>query len=142
MTYKSRHWTVAEWDCLGREENEYAWTENGRLCTSDARTANLFKILDMLRDWNSNWVVNSTNAGYKSGYRTPSVNAEVGGEYNSWHTKGCAADMHILNTDASASDLAATILVAAEAYGLEDQLGIGCYGDWVHIDTRGYTSRW
>ena len=140
--YKSKYWSVAEWDCLHRESNPYAWTENGRLCTEDERTANLFKILDMLRDWNSNWVVNSTNAGYKSGYRTIQVNAEVGGADGSLHTKGCAADIHIANTDASAEDLMATVLVAAESWGLQDSLGIGCYGDWIHIDTRGYTSRW
>ena len=36
--YKSKHWTVNEWDCLQRSENTFAWTEGGRLCTDDERT--------------------------------------------------------------------------------------------------------
>lgn len=24
----------------------------------------------------------------------------------------------------------------------EKYLGIGYYGDWIHVDTRGYSSRW
>lgn len=72
--YVSKHWSVTEWDCLQRSRNEYAWDENGRLCTNDEKTANLFRLLDMLRDWNSNWVINTTNAGYKSGFRTIEVN--------------------------------------------------------------------
>lgn len=140
--YKSKHWTVNEWDCLQRSENPFAWTEGGRLCTNDERTANLFKILDMLRDWNPNWVVNTTNAGYKSGYRTPYINALVGGVEGSLHTQGCAADIHIAGQDDTDTALADTVLVAADAWGLKDKLGIGYYGDWIHIDCRGYTSRW
>lgn len=140
--YKSKHWTVNEWDCLQRSENTFAWTEGGRLCTDDERTANLFKILDMLRDWNPNWVVNTTNAGYKSGYRTPYINALVGGAEGSLHTQGCAADIHIAGQDDTDTALADTVLVAADAWGLKDKLGIGYYGDWIHIDCRGYTSRW
>lgn len=141
--YVSKHWSTKEWDCLGRAENEFAFdNENGRLCTNDERTANLFRILDMLRDWNPDWVVNTTNAGYKSGYRNLEVNAEVGGEENSLHTQGCAADIHITSEDATDEALADTVLAAAEAWGLSDKLGIGCYGDWIHIDTRGYTARW
>ena len=82
--YVSKHWSVTEWDCLQRSRNEYAWDENGRLCTNDEKTANLFRLLDMLRDWNSNWVINTTNAGYKSGFRTIEVNLAVGGEPNSY----------------------------------------------------------
>lgn len=141
--YVSKHWSTKEWDCLNRSENEFAFdNENGRLCTNDERTANLFRILDMLRDWNPDWVVNTTNAGYKSGYRNLEVNAEVGGEENSLHTQGCAADIHITSEDATDEALADTVLAAAEAWGLSDKLGIGCYGDWIHIDTRGYTARW
>ena len=50
--YVSKHWSVTEWDCWRRSRNEYAWDENGRLCTNDEKTANLFRIFDMLRDWN------------------------------------------------------------------------------------------
>ncbi|WP_306542066.1 D-Ala-D-Ala carboxypeptidase family metallohydrolase [Phascolarctobacterium faecium] len=142
--YVSKHWSVTEWDCYKRSQNEYAWDNKySRLCTNDINTANLFKILDMLRSWNSNWVINTTNAGYKSGFRTIEVNLAVGGESESYHIKGCAADIHIAGQDDTAEALADTVLIAAEAYGLEGQLGIGYYSDgWIHIDTRGYTWRW
>lgn len=140
--YRSKHWSVTEWDCLRRSRNEYAWDEDGRLCTDNEKTANLFKILDMLRDWNPNWVINTTNAGYKSGYRTPEINREVGGEENSYHVKGCAADICIAGQDDTDTALADTILVAADAWGLKEQLGLGYYGDWLHVDLRGYTARW
>ena len=142
MLYKSKHWNVAEWDCLGRTENEYAWTEDDCLCTDNENTANLFKILDMLRDWNPNWQVNTTKAGYHSGFRTIEINEEVGGEVGSYHTRGSAADICISNEDDTDEDLANTVLEAAKCFGLEDGLGIGYYGDWVHVDYRGYTSRW
>lgn len=133
--YTSKNWSTREWDCLGRSENEFAKDNaEGRLTTDNENTANLFRVLDLVRDWNPNWVVNTTNAGYKSGYRTPEVNSEVGGVWNSYHTKGCAADIHIAGQDDNAFALAETIRVAAEAWGLEDKLNIGHYGDWIHIE--------
>lgn len=140
--YRSKYWSVTEWDCLKRSRNEYAWDEDGRLCTNNEKTANLFKILDLLREWNLNWVINSTKDGYKSGYRTIEVNLAVGGTAGSYHTRGCAADIHIAGQDDTAKALADTVRVAAEAWGLEDQFGIGLYGDWIHVDTRGYNSEW
>lgn len=140
--YVSKNWSVTEWDCYGRSQNAFAWdNEEGRLCTNDVKTANLFKILDMLRSWNPNWVINTTCAGYKSGYRTEEVNAAVGGEYNSYHVRGCAADISIWGQDDRDTNLADTVLAAAKAWGIDDQLGIGYYGDWIHIDTRGYPAR-
>ena len=69
MKYVSKHWSTTEWDCYQRAENEYAHDNSeGKLVTEEEGTANLFRILDMLRDWNPNWVINWTNAGYKSGY--------------------------------------------------------------------------
>lgn len=141
--YRSKYWSVTEWDCFGRDRNEYAWDEGGLLCTNNERTAKLFKILDLLREWDPRWVVNTTSAGYKSGYRTERVNAEVGGEPGSYHTKGCAADIHISGQDDHPDALADTALVSARAYGIEGELGLGLYPDgWIHIDTRGYTIRW
>ncbi len=139
--YTSRHWSVTEWDCFQRSRNPYAWDDaGGYLNTDNEETANLFKILDMLRDWNPNWIVNWTNAGYKSGYRTRSVNQEVGGVPNSNHTLGCAADIHESNTDASAEALAGAIKAAAKYNGLEDKIELGIYQDqgWCHIATPGY----
>lgn len=141
--YRSKHWSVTEWDCYGNAQNPYAWDdETGHLCTDNERTANLFKILDMLREWNPNWRVNMTYRGWNSGYRDAYVNARCGGVPDSYHMRGCAADIHIGGQDDTDTALADTVLVAAEAWGLEDKLGIGYYGDWIHIDTRGYTARW
>lgn len=147
--YVSEYWSVTEWDCWQRSRNEYAWDNaDGKLCTTDKATANLFRILDMLRRWNPNWVINSTQfysdfqTHFKSGYRTPEVNAICGGETGSYHTRGCAADIHIMHQDDTAEALADTVIAAAKSWGLEAELGIGYYGDWIHIDTRGYTARW
>ena len=134
--YTSKHWSVTEWDCLQRSYNEYAWDdENGRLNTDNVDTANLFKILDTLREWNPHWVVNWTQAGYKSGYRTPEINAEVGGVPTSNHRFGRAADIHESNTDATAEALAETIEAAAKAWGLENSIELGIYQGqgWCHI---------
>lgn len=139
--YRSKNWSVTEWDCFQRSENPYAWDdETGHLCTDNEKTANLFKILDMLRDWNPNWIVNWTSAGYKSGYRTKSVNREVGGTESSNHIYGCAADIHESNTDASAEALAETIKAAAKYNGLEDSIELGIYQGqgWCHIATPGW----
>lgn len=141
MSYTSKHWSTTEWDCLQRSSNPYAYDDaNGHLTTDNDKTANLFRILDMLRDWNPNWIINWTNAGYKSGYRTEAVNTEVGGVSTSNHLYGCAADIHESNTDASAEALAETIKAAAKYNGLEDQIELGIYSGqgWCHIATPGY----
>ena len=141
--YVSRNWYTSEWDCYKRSENEFAWSsEDGHLCTDDERTAELFEILDLLRDQNPDWQINTTNAGYKSGFRTVEVNFEVGGEEGSYHTKGCAADICISTEDATDEELANKVLFVASFLGFSDELGIGYYKDWIHIDTRGYSSRW
>lgn len=150
MTYVSKNWKVKEWDCYHRDENEFAWTDEatGNLATDNEQTANLFKILDMLRDWNPSWQINWTvykeqfGMALKSGYRDVEANAACNGEEDSYHVRGCAADISITDQTDTDSALAETVLAAAEAYGLQDSMGIGFYGDWVHIDTRGYTSRW
>ena len=69
-----------------------------------------------------------------SGYRCPAHNLSVGGVWNSQHTKGTAADV-ALPEGMDAEYLA----VVAEKFGAD---GIGVY-DWgVHVDVRGYKSRW
>jgi len=142
MLYRSEFWSTTEWDCYGRDANEYAHDEDGHLVTDNEKTANLFRILDMVRKWNPNWKINKTKLGRNSGYRTPEVNEEAGGEPNSQHLYGCAADISIGGQDDTDTALADTIIAAAKAYNLQDCLGIGYYGDWIHVDCRGETARW
>ena len=72
-----------------------------------------------------------------SAYRPPAYNRKVGGVSNSTHIDGLAADIYsdYLNTD--------------ELYDICDQVigdrgGVGYYPNegFVHIDLRGYRSRW
>lgn len=59
--YISKYWSVKDWDCYGREQNYYAWdNEDGKLCTDNENTANLFKILDSLYEQDSSVMVNWT----------------------------------------------------------------------------------
>lgn len=151
--YISKHWSVTEWDCWRRSSNPYAWdNEHGKLCTNDARTEKLFKILDSLRDCDDGWVVNTTKyhteygTDFKSGYRTveDGVNAACGGASGSWHTSGCAADIHNVNYDYSAEQIKEQILIAASWNGINpEELDIGCYSSgWCHVDTGGDNERW
>lgn len=153
--YTSKFWSVKEWDCRQRSQNEFAWdNEEGKLCTDNENTANLFRVLDLVREWRinagfgpeKNWVVNFTEAGYKSGYRDEYVNRISGGVPNSNHTKGCAADICIAGQDDSDTALAQTIWAAAQSFGslgLPGKLNIGYYGDWIHIEFVEYrTGDW
>lgn len=157
--FKSKYWGVEDWDCYGRTKNEYAWNDNdGLLCTRDDRTANLFKLLDALYEIDSSVQVNLTYTTdengnpYRSGYRDEYVNSRVSEEPNSYHIRGCAADIHFGNHDYSGYQLRDMVVTAAswfpavkvgdEYKPLVDCLGIGVYDGWVHVDTRGYTSRW
>lgn len=151
--YRSRHWSTTEWDAYGRSQNKYAYDdETGHLCTDNPATANLFKGLDTLRDWNKNWVINTTLThwngyfeqymAYKSGYRPTApwdVNGDCGGDPNSQHIFGCAADLHIAGQDDDSADLAQTVKDAFDCNGLSDVLGIGYLGykGWCHADAGG-----
>ena len=70
-----------------------------------------------------------------SGYRCIQHNSKIGGVPNSYHTKGCAAD--ILVPDGWTVDELADL---AEQCGAD---GIGRYYNegFVHVDTRGYPAR-
>ena len=74
-----------------------------------------------------------------SGYRPPAYNASIGGATNSYHlyTEGRPPAADVTFGKGSPSDWAAT---AAEN-GAD---GIGTYegSNFVHVDQRGYTSRW
>ena len=149
MLFVSKHWSVTEWDCYQRPQNEYAWdNEDGKLCTNDKRTAELFTILDNLYEQDPsiqiNWTYYKPEFGMslRSGYRDDEANSACGGEEGSYHTKGCASDIHFGNYNYTGEQLAEKILLTASWFGLENKLGIGVYSDWIHVDTRGYTARW
>lgn len=68
-----------------------------------------------------------------SGYRTPAHNALIGGEPNSYHTKGMAVDIVIVGYRPS------------EIKKVLDSVwpgGLGTYPTFTHIDIRPYRSRW
>lgn len=68
-----------------------------------------------------------------SGYRCEKHNAAVGGVKGSRHTKGQAADIRVVGI------APAKVAAYAETIGV---LGVGLYGDFVHVDTRDYKSFW
>lgn len=89
----------------------------------------LVSILQRVRD-NFERPVNITSA-----YRSPEHNRSVGGEYNSKHTKGLAADFYIDEVDPL------QIAQYLESIGIQ---GIGWYPQdgFVHVDTREQKSYW
>ena len=70
-----------------------------------------------------------------SAYRNSEYNKKIGGVSNSRHTKGNAAD--IVLKDVLPEDVA-----KYTEYIMPDKGGIGLYGSFVHVDTRGNRSRW
>ena len=62
-----------------------------------------------------------------SGYRSPNINSAIGGQKNSQHMLGCAADIRAI--DLSADDLMMAIVDSDIKY---DQL-IKEFDSWVHI---------
>lgn len=72
-----------------------------------------------------------------SGYRPPAYNAAVGGVSNSFHVDGFAADIYC-------DTLATAKLHAICEAVIADSGGVGYYPSqgFVHVDVRGYRSRW
>lgn len=74
-----------------------------------------------------------------SGYRSISHNEAVGGEKNSYHTKGMAADITV--RDNSSEKVANTISKLIKD-GKMKEGGIGLYDSFVHYDIQGKKVRW
>lgn len=74
-----------------------------------------------------------------SGYRSPEYNAKIGGEKNSFHIKGMAAD--IRTNHHTPKQLHGIIEVLIKS-GQMKQGGLGLYSTFVHYDHRGYAARW
>jgi len=92
------------------------------------------KKLEILRGLVSEHRGKDTPLKITSGYRTPAYNEKVGGAKNSQHKEGKAADLIIpdgLDVDRFAK--------FAERAGFD---GLGKYHTFLHVDVRGYKSRW
>ena len=74
-----------------------------------------------------------------SGYRTVAHNKEVGGETNSMHLCGMAADIKV--SGVTAAEVHATIERLIRE-GKMKQGGLGLYNSFVHYDIRGEKARW
>lgn len=72
-----------------------------------------------------------------SGYRPPAYNAAVGGEANSYHIDGLAADIYCdaLSTK-KLYDICNSVIGSSGGVGYYPAQG------FVHVDARGYWSRW
>lgn len=86
------------------------------------------KIIQSVRDYFGKPVT------INSAYRTPQYNKKVGGASNSQHVKGTACDIAVKDVPPKA--------VAAYLEAFFPKTGIGLYGSFVHVDTRGYAVRW
>ena len=69
-----------------------------------------------------------------SGHRCEDHNTAVGGNPNSYHLQGRAADFQPLKAD--------IIEVASYIESLDWQHGLGVYNSFIHLDTRSYKARW
>lgn len=73
-----------------------------------------------------------------SAYRSPAYNAVCSGAASqSYHMKNCALDLMFEGGPEAAAKVAAEIRNSGAFKG-----GIGTYGTFIHIDTRGYNASW
>lgn len=74
-----------------------------------------------------------------SGYRSEAHNLRIGGEKNSFHVKGMAADIKIEGVKPYVVAKQIEMLIDA---GKMIQGGVGIYSTWIHYDFRGKKIRW
>lgn len=98
-------------------------------CGFDTVDIELVKALQDVRDYFGKPVKIS------SGCRCPLQNKRVKGSLGSQHMEGRAADFSV----AGVQDHDVQAYVKTK---YPDKYGIGCYGYWTHLDTRGGCARW
>ena len=91
------------------------------------------ELLDILEDIRSHFGGKAVTV--VSGYRCPIHNKAVGGAKYSQHMVGNAADIQIAGV--SPDDVTAYADKVVDKRG-----GVGRYGTFTHVDTRGYKARW
>jgi len=89
----------------------------------------LLDTLETIRSWYDKPII------ITSGCRCSKHNRAVGGAKNSYHIWGLAADFYIPGED---MDMVADRIDAA----FPDTLGLGRYGNRVHLDVRKKKARW
>lgn len=118
--YVSAHFTSIDLDCKCTRPE----------CKETLVDEDLCEALDLLWEESGPFKINS-------GFRCASHNAEIGGEKNSQHLLGKAADCQSL-TGLSGNALAR---YAEEVYLFQNG-GIGIAATWVHLDVRDVPARW
>jgi uncharacterized protein YcbK (DUF882 family) len=74
-----------------------------------------------------------------SGFRSREHNKKIGGEPNSYHILGMAADIQVAKIKPEDVAKAIELLITE---GKIKQGGLGIYRTWVHYDIRGFKARW
>lgn len=69
-----------------------------------------------------------------SGFRCAEHNKNVGGSPGSQHIKGLASDIRVRGMSSE------KLLLHAHTSGIFDAIGV--YDTFIHVDKRGYTTRW
>lgn len=98
-------------------------------CGFDTVDVRLIEVLQDIRDYFGKrvWIT--------SGCRCEEHNKKSGGWPSSQHMLGKAADFVV-------SDVGALQVQAYLKQKYKDELGIGCYQHWTHVDSRNYRAKW
>jgi len=96
------------------------------------------EIIDVLQEFKD---YTQMNIFVTSGFRCKLHNKNVGGVPNSYHTKGLAADIRVIDQNGDWLS-GAEIAALAEESGLFENGGVGTYKTFVHLDVRGKKARW
>lgn len=98
-------------------------------CGFDTVDIDLINILEDVRKYFGSPVT------INSGCRCSEYNEKIGGEKNSWHMKGRAADIVVEDVE---PDKVADYIESITYYNV----GLGRYNTFTHVDSRGVKARW